>query len=255
MENLLTSFLKVRDEHSDEFSWTWTRFPVEEYVAKNYIEIHKEDVSILMKLAAFYSRLPEVGPILDLGTGANMYPVLAALPKKGIIHCIEPSSASVRYLDHQRKNLSPLWLQYWHLLQKLQPELYTDMDVQESLRKRMWVWQDDYSNLAENHYRLASMFFCAESITKYTWRFEEICKAFVGSVVPGGYFAAAFMENSTGWDVSGQRYPAIAVNADMVREQFSPWSDDAVIEHIPVADTPLRPGYTGMVFVTGTRRN
>ncbi len=254
MENL--QLLSGRSANfSSELSFTWVDFPASVYAEQNYKIVHEEDRLILERLAAFYSTIPAVGPILDLGTGANMYPILAMLPKMGIISCNEPAGANVLYLKRQSKVLDPMWWQYWRLLQEFQPETYKDINVQEALRRRMLVWQDGYDNLAENYYKLASMFFCAESITSYKWRFEEVCKAFVGSLVPGGYFAAAFMENSEGWDVSGRSYPAIVVTPDIIRDLFQQWSDDAVVEHIPVAASPLREGYTGMVFITGTRRN
>lgn len=68
-----------------------------------------------------------------------------------------------------------------------------------------------------------------------------------------GYLVATFMENSKGYEINGVQFPAYPVNTSLVKKVFAPYTQNLTVEHIPVAQQPLRPGYTGMILLTAQR--
>ena len=96
------------------------------------------------------------------------------------------------------------------------------------------------------------MFFVADGMTTDQTEFELAVRSFIRALEPGAPFMMAFMENSTGYRVSGVRFPAVKV---------TPASLDALLADLPVADTSvlrtdnsvhrIRAGYDAMLLVTG----
>jgi hypothetical protein len=63
----------------------------------------------------------------------------------------------------------------------------------------------------------------------------------------------AFMENSSGYQVTGKHFPAVAVGHDFMhcisRREFNP-----VVEHLHAGENPLWDGYSGMIVACGRIR-
>jgi hypothetical protein len=75
-------------------------------------------------------------------------------------------------------------------------------------------------------------------------------KCFLQSLKPNAPFAAAFMRNSRGYEVSGVHFPAVPITEEDVRKCLNgEVARDTKVEEIASA-TPLRKG-VGMLLVTG----
>jgi hypothetical protein len=98
------------------------------------------------------------------------------------------------------------------------------------------------------------MHFVAESITEKQDEFELAVSSLVCNCKIGGSFFCTFMENSTGYDVAGLRFPAVAVDADIITRVFDSLPVGNLEFHrIPLGSRPLRAGYTGMLTACGRR--
>jgi hypothetical protein len=99
---------------------------------------------------------------------------------------------------------------------------------------------------------MGSMMFVADGITSDAAEFESAVRIFLGSLTAGAPFVMAFMENSAGYEVSGERFPAVEVTPEFLAE---------LLAQTPVAGADvlrtdnsirrLRDGYTAMLLVTG----
>jgi hypothetical protein len=95
------------------------------------------------------------------------------------------------------------------------------------------------------------MFFVAESISANEAEFAHAMSRFTGCLKPGAPFAAAFMENSEGYELGGKNFPAVAVCNEDIRVHLERSASDLFIERVGTIDQPLRPGYTGMIVACG----
>jgi hypothetical protein len=94
------------------------------------------------------------------------------------------------------------------------------------------------------------MFFVAESISDQKREFKLAVERFVGSLKAGAPFAAAFMENSSGYHVDKLHFPAVAVSATDVAHCLSALVDELEVQRFR-SEKPLRDGYHGMILALG----
>jgi len=106
--------------------------------------------------------------------------------------------------------------------------------------------------LDEGRYNIGTMFFVAESITTRTAEFRHAVRRFVRSLKPGAPFAAAFMRDSSGYYVDGQRFPACAIEEKHVKAALAREARNVNISVVESND--LREGYCGMMVATGFKR-
>jgi hypothetical protein len=98
---------------------------------------------------------------------------------------------------------------------------------------------------------LGTMFFVAESMTEDPDEFHVALARFLGALKPDAPFAAAFMEESKGYEVAGTRYPAYRVTvADVKRHLARLGARDLTVEQ-PDTSHRVRDGYEGMIVATG----
>jgi hypothetical protein len=95
------------------------------------------------------------------------------------------------------------------------------------------------------------MFFCAESITANTEEFQTAVSAFTETVRPGGLIAAAFLAGSSGYEVSGRHYPAVAIDTEDIAACLVPRVEALEFTPIGLSSSEIRSGYCGAIFVTG----
>ncbi|OGK46783.1 hypothetical protein A3A93_04020 [Candidatus Roizmanbacteria bacterium RIFCSPLOWO2_01_FULL_38_12] len=228
----------------------WDKFSPDEYVKDNYATVHDEDKEIIHKLVSFYSSLSKINLALEIGVGPNLYPVMAMLPFIEEIECIDFSTPNLEYLKGQLERPDDRWYRFWELYRSLSRKY--DIDLVNNLKRKVEMKQGSIYELECNKYDLASMFFCAESVTKKQKQFTLACSRFIKSVKPGGFLVAAFMENSQGYNVGGVEFPAYPVDAKLIIRIFAPETKNLLVTRIPLAKKSLRPGYTGMVFLTAS---
>lgn len=231
----------------------WEAFNPYGYVADNYLTIHDEDRQILASILPLIQReLPDPCRVLDIGTGPNLYPAMALLPYARRIDCLEYSRANVQYLRRQIRNPAECWHRFHRFMQHYSDRYF--FPLQRALSDKVSVRRGDLFVDAGTGYDAVTMFFCAESISNRRDTFVAACIKSVSCVRPGGFYIAAFMEESTGYCVDHIQFPAYATNAQDLRHIFEPLCADLSIKHIQKAEEPLREGYSGMVLATGRRR-
>jgi hypothetical protein len=246
-------------ELNSEFSWH--EFDPTAYFEHNYRQLRADDQVILETVRDFFAKMAvpggaeRTGPPLahgvDVGSGANLYPALTMLPFCAELTLWEPSGPNVDWLRRQVLSYPPSWDQFWARL--LEAESYQQTtDPRSTLAARARVHQATLFDLPVRTWDMGTMFFVAESMTARPAEFVEATRRFVGALRPNAPFAAAFMENSIGYDVGGVRFPAVAVDRDSVRSCLEEVCASLDIHRIDCGTEPLRSGYSGMLLALGT---
>ncbi len=234
---------------NEEFPWD--AFDSEWYLNHNYGTLRDDDRHILERLAEFFSAVgrAEMMHGTDVGTGTNLYPVLAMLPLCGRITLQEHAKTNCRWLLNETAKYSEVWEPYWNVLAKRSP--YKPIgDPRWAVHERTRVTRGSIFELPRSRYDIGTMFFVAESITERNDEFMRAMRCFLRSLRPNAPFAAAFMRNSDGYDVNGVHFPAVAITeVDVQKCLYSEGIRKAAVEVIESA-SPLREG-VGMMLVTG----
>ncbi|MCY1143702.1 hypothetical protein OWR29_37350 [Actinoplanes sp. Pm04-4] len=230
----------------------WDLWPVTDYLDEVYRAIAPDDDAVLVHHSAFYRQLPpgSVARSLELGGGPNLYPLMLAAAVSRDIEVVEPSAASVAYLETQlREGPEDSWQVFYRRCRQLQPELPATLDDALS---GVHVRRAAAADLAPGTYDLASMHFVAESATEDFDEFRTLCTAYARSVRPGGRLVAAFMENMGNYRIGdGPTWPGYPVDTATVRAVFEPLTSSLTVDRVDGA--PTSEGYetTGMVLLTG----
>jgi hypothetical protein len=230
----------------------WEKFNPEKYVAENYSFIHDEDKKILDLMTEFYLEIPMLNHALEVGVGPNLYPLMAMLPKAKVIKAMEYSQRNINYLRHQLIRPSSNWNIFQEYLIS-NNEIYR-YPLPQTFATKVNLQHGSIYELPEGKFDLVSMNFVAESITNKQDEFNIVCQKFVDAVKPGGNLIASFMENSVSYTIDGIEFPSYPIDLNKLDKVFSPITTHLKIQRIEIAQTPLRPGYTGMLFLTGRNK-
>jgi hypothetical protein len=241
---------------NDDFDWNG--FDSEAYFEHNYNVLHAEDREIIDIVADHFQ---EYAPprwfrarAIDVGAGANLYPALTMLPFVGHITLSEPGGTNREWLKSQLEKHADSWDQFWKAISDGRPDYLRLHHPFDRLRNSTEVVSGNVFALEQNHYDMGTMFFVAESITSRLAEFERATRNFIGSLVTGAPFAAAFMRDSAGYTISDKHFPACAIEKDDVERCLA---DVAFVDDIQVvmdSSDPLREGYSGMIVATGRKR-
>ena len=237
----------------------WDRWPVRDYLAENYRQLHPSDEAVIRHHSAFYRRFrpDSIGRSLEFGAGPNLYPLMAATAASRRIDAQEPSAANITYLTAQlSEGPDESWQVFYALCRSLNPAL--PKTLAEALT-RVRVVPGGTRTEPRRTYELASMNFVAESVTEDVGEFAELCRTFVHSVRPGGYLVAAFMENMPSYRIGAGsggavEWPACPVDAGTVRDVFAPLTESPRIMRVDKDRTLPDYGDTGMVLLRAVRR-
>ncbi|MDQ1042955.1 hypothetical protein QFZ76_001191 [Streptomyces sp. V4I2] len=240
---------KAVPTHNDDVDWdSW---PVADYLAENYREVHPSDAAVIAHHSAFYRRLTPggLGRSVEFGAGPNLYPLILAAAASRRIDAVEAGAGNVAYL--QRQILSgpdASWLPFHALCRELNPALPATLAASLA---HVDVVHGDVRGLPPGAYDLASMHFVAEGATEDRAEFAEFCRVFVRCVAPGGYLVAAFMENMPTYRVGpASRWPGCPVNPEIVTEVFAPLTRELAVTRIDADPTLPDYGDSGMVLLT-----
>ena len=151
-----------------------------------------------------------------------MIPLLAALPVASRLTAWEYSKPNLEWLANELTGptLRPQWQHFWqqvkaaHSLDGANASPMLPHDPLPPLVQRTRLLRASIFDLPPRTFDAATMFFCAELITANTDEFQTAVSAFTGTVRPGGLIAAAFLAGSSGYEVSGRRYPAVAIDSE-----------------------------------------
>lgn len=235
----------------------WSDFDPEAYHKFNYDTLLPEDAQIIERASNFMikacgNRTP-ISSAVDVGAGTNLYPALLMLPWAERIVFTEYVPANIDWLNQNLTDASGEWgwQPYWDLVAGLPGY----RDLEEPRRRMAAVHQIRHLSIFDlppHAWGLGSMFFVADGITSVHDEFERAVRSFVRSLIPGAPFMMAFMKKSVGYEVRGVEFPAVEVTRDSL---------DELLIRVPVTGTDvletdksirqLRPGYDGMLLVTG----
>ncbi|MFD3532441.1 class I SAM-dependent methyltransferase [Streptomyces sp. NPDC058664] len=232
----------------------WNIWPVADYLAENYRQLHPCDIGVIRHHAAVYRRRApgSLARTLELGAGPNLYPLMLAGAASRRIDALEPSDAGVRYLRRQLDTgPDDSWEPFYRLCRSLDPAL--PASCAEALRP-VRVVRGTAEDLAPGTYDLASMNFVAESVTEDFDEFTAICTAFVRAVRPGGLLLAAFMERMPSYRIgAGPVWPACPVDETDLRTVFTPLTAGLRVARLAKDRTLPEYGDTGILLLTARR--
>ncbi|MCM3882077.1 SCO2525 family SAM-dependent methyltransferase [Frankia sp. R82] len=232
----------------------WDEFDPTAYFAHNYLHLRADDTEILRLTRDHFVRAELPGGLhgVDVGTGSNLYPALAILPWCRKITMVERATHNVAWLERELAHgYSTDWDQFWSVL--AQRDCYRDVaDPRAQLSAAAHVQQGSVFDLPRQEWDIGTMFFVACSISNVIDEFEQAVDSFLQALRPGAPFAMAYMENSKGYEVSSQEFPAVEVGVQDVRRCVEAAASDVQIHRIP--SDSLRVGYTGMLVALGRAR-
>jgi hypothetical protein len=230
----------------------WDEFDPDSYFRHNYRDLRDDDRTILEGVRDFFAAMAPDGPVhgLDVGTGPNLYPVLAMLPWCDTITLMEHSAPNIAWLRDEVRSYSPSWDEFWDLLLR-EPRYRIVADPRAALAERVIIQQGSVFQLPAGQWDIGTMFFVACSISAHHAEFEQAVGRFLGALRPGALFAMAYMEGSLGYDVGSRRFPAVSINVADVQKCLENRTNDLVINRIDIGPNLLREGYTGMLLALG----
>lgn len=255
----------MRDENGDHgqsgnADFPWSDFDPEVYFQQYYGDPHPDDDRVVRLAADVLKRASPEGDaldVLDVGTGPSFIPFLCALPRARRLTAWEYSEPNIAWLRHElaRDAMRAPWLHFWNTVRDTYgPGWDLPDDPVHLLRERATVTRGSIFDLPAGKWDAATMFFCAESITKRQDEFEAACTVFARSVRPGGTLAAAFLVRSEGYVVADQIFPALNLSPDTIERVFKASANNVRAELIGIVDREIRSGYSGQLFLTGTAR-
>lgn len=243
----------------------WDQFDSRSYVDHNYRILRTDDEEIIRTVRKYFAEhfRGHTGPPvsgIDVGAGANLYPALAMLPWCEEITLYERSRTNVTWLSQQADCFGPDWDQFWEALlddERSHPPLDTSyaqvLDPRAKFASSVRVELGDLFDLEDRRWGVGTMFFVAESMSSVRHEFEGAVARFLRALAPGAPFAAAFMENSRGYEVGDLSFPAYPVDKIQVRDCLEKDAEGVRITEIGIPGDPLRDGYTGMLLACGRR--
>lgn len=232
----------------------WDQFDPRAYVAANYAEMQADDETLVRLAAEAFLREPFGLRVVDIGTGPNLYPLLAIAPRAGSITACEIGAKNVHWLrDTLSLNaLDPTWTPYWTVVRDVHGDALPESPF-PMLRDKVEVHPTSIFDLDEDAYDAASMFFCAESITQSQEAFERALYRWAACVRPGGLLVAAFMVGSRGYQTGAAQFPAVKLSETELRSSVSALVDNPTFHSVPRMQN-RRSGYESILFVSARAR-
>jgi SAM-dependent methyltransferase len=226
----------------------WEHMKAFSYFEDNYETPHPVDLHLAHLLLLDWAGIGPAEHVVEIGTGPNLMPVLAALPyitKQLLV--TDYSQANRTWLENALAKIDPGWLRFQS----------TDRAIGElQTRANVVARVHDLSvyHMPSSYYDVASMHFVAESITDSPVAFHMALSSIHDSLKPGGHLLASFMLGSTGWNVAGAHFPAVSLTENDVTSALTSAGFDRFDPvRLHEGAEPVRDGYTGMLYVHARR--
>lgn len=236
----------------------WDGFDSEDYFRHNYGHLRDDDAEIIKIVADFFvgcfdrNQPRALAKAIDVGSGTNLYPALTMLPFVSRVTLFERSPSNRQWLIDALNEPQGSWSEFWKAIAAERPTYQRIRDPLDVLAGLAWVKKGNVFALEPGQFGLGTMFFVAESITTRDDEFQRATENFVGSLVPGAPFAAAFMRRSQGYFVGSTFFPARSIDVEDVETCLAPIARISQINS--VESNGLRDGYSGMIVATGWKR-
>lgn len=240
--------------------YQWAQFDSEAYFQHYYGDPHGDDDLVIRYAVEAMKRAPPISAeleVVDVGTGPNLIPFFCALPRARELTAWEYAGSNVAWLEAEmrREEMRSQWRHFWGMTRRAyQPEYLLPDNPMPILRTKSRVRHGSIFDLPERTWDIATMFFCAESITGRQDEFEAACAAYARSVKPGGALVAAFLVRSAGYIVADHPFPALNLSAESIENVFARHAHSMNTEKIGIVEREIRSGYSGFVFLTGIAR-
>jgi hypothetical protein len=239
--------------------YPWDAFDPFDYLAHNYSRLRADDEEILALTQAWFAEHADRSAAaddaagahgIDVGCGPNLYPGLAMLPLCRSVTLVDYSHSNIAWLRSHLTHCGDIWRPYW---ERISPGDCRGGFEQARgwLAERGRIQHGSVFDLPPRSWDLGTMFFVAESITADYAEFDRAVRGFLRALRPGAPFAAAFMEDSQGYEIAGVPFPAVGVGETELRDCLADRAAEARIHRIPTGAEPLRPGYSGMLLALG----
>ncbi len=235
----------------------WSEFDADGYWKINYAAVFPEDAQIIRFASNFLVQAcgdrPPIEAAVDVGAGTNLYPALLMLPWTRRLVLTDYAATNIDWLTGNLADAPGewAWRPFWDLMAD-RPGYREVEDPRHQLATGHEISQLSVFDLPARTWDLGSMFFVADGITSDLAEFERAVRKFLGALNDGAPFLMAFMESSSGYEVSGVMFPAVRVTLDSLK---------GLLLSLPVTGTNvlqtdssvrrLRPGYDAMLLVTG----
>jgi NNMT/PNMT/TEMT family len=250
--------MDARGERDRNGDYDWSQFDSESYFQHYYGEPHPDDDRVIALTVEAFKRAPPEGALLrtlDVGAGPNLYPSFAAMPRAREITAWEFAQPNIDWLarELESESVRPQWRHFWNVTRAAYgADVALPDNPMPELRSKLKLRQGSIFDLPKREWDAASMFFCAESITRERAEFEAACAAFAGAVKSGGALIAAFLVRSSGGYVVGERpFPVLTISAEEIVESFSKHARAVETQLVGIVEREIRSGYAGFVFATG----
>ena len=237
----------------------WDEFNPADYISHNYRTVLPADAEIIAIVRDHFSdhfRQSPGHPVrgIDVGAGANLYPALAMLPWCEEITLLDRSKRNVGYLLDQLDSYDTNWDAFWQQLCRNTGYAAYPHDPRGRFKQIVRVEQGDLMDLAgrQGCWNLGTMFFVAESLSTSREEFQRAADCFLDYLEPGAPFAAAFMEESEGYEVGGRRFPACKVRREQIHSSLLDRAEGLRTIRVGEQDK-VREGYTSMIVAHGFR--
>lgn len=234
----------------------WDRFNTSSYLEHNYFMMRHDDAEVLELTHSWFTAVLAGTAAatalhgLDVGCGPNLYPGLAMLPLCETLTLLDFSAPNVAWLRSHVGRCDEIWRPYWELISPSGSRGEFE-DARAWLAERSRIAHSSLFDLPQAAWDLGTMFFVAESITDDYAEFDAALARFVRALRPGAPFAAAFMERSEGYEVSGIRFPSVSVSAEEVGGYLAHRTSELKVHRVAIRPAPLRDGYAGMLLALG----
>lgn len=239
----------------------WDDFNTTSYLQHNYTRMRADDAEILeLTQSWFAAAMPDHDEMsedddagahgLDVGCGPNLYPSLAMLPLCRTLTLIDYSSRNVAWQRSHLGACDEIWQPYWELVSPADRR-GRFADARGWLAERGRVVRGSVFDLPAARWDVGTMFFVAESITADFAEFDLALAGFLGALRPGSPFAAAFMEQSYGYEVGGVPFPSVPVGVGEIDACLAHRTTELKVHRIEIRPAPLRTGYAGMLLALG----
>jgi len=232
-----------------------SQFDPETYLAHYYKDPHPDDDLVLRLTCEALKKAQPSGLLetVDVGTGPNLYPLFAAMPRASSLTAWEYSQVNIDWLHKELAGgtMRPQFKHFWEVTrQAYGPGAGLPDNPIPELRSRTKPYKGSIFDLPRQTWDAGTMFFCAEAVTTDQAEFDKACACFARAVKPGGTLVAAFLVNSASYELDGKRSPLMTLTDNSLRATFEKVAQNIETRAIGIVEEEVRSGYTGMVLLT-----
>lgn len=246
----------------------WSDFNADSYRREYFTSIGPEDDWVARRTMQFMHesgiRPGEIECAGELGTGPALSLSIAVSPYVQRLYLIEPAEQNANYLSQTLHNPVLMHNDWSHIAEAYAQDPHALPEHKDSLhllgRTARLLTLSSNQLVAESFNGMFSSFF-AESATEDQDQCAEFIDHGLDALTPGGVYAAAFMERSSGYPdhtpegaaqkVDYKKFPAANIEQPWLEERYK--GTDIHVERCPFVPQMREGGYTGVLLAIGVK--